>query len=268
MRCWNQVAEVLLTGLLVSAGASAQNPPPPARGRGGARFLGAEAGVPGRVVKNAPYSAEITTETTQALPDGDHTHQVVSSHVFRDSEGRTRSEQSLAGLGAIAPNSSLPTVVFVQDPVAGTSYFLDATHKTATRSEWPMMGRGPGQKGPGPGGRGGPGGRRGPRPEQAGAKTESLGRQTMEGVAVDGTRLTTVIPAGQIGNEQPIQIVTERWYSPDLQLYVLTRHSDPRAGETVTRVTNLSRGEPPKSLFEVPADFKIIDSSPRGGGAR
>lgn len=91
----------------------------------------------------------------------------------------------------------------------------------------------------------------------------------MEGVPVDGTRITTVIPAGQIGNEQPIQIVTERWYSPDLQIYILVRHSDPRSGETVTRVTNLSRGEPPKALFEVPADYKVVDGPPRpGGGAK
>jgi hypothetical protein len=185
--------------------------------------------------------------------------------VYRDSEGRTRTEQSLTGLGAIAPNSSLPTVVFLQDPVAGTGYALDTVHKTATKSSWPMMGRGPGQKGSGPAAARGPagGGRRGPHPDDANTKTESLGRQTMEGIAVDGTRITTVIPAGQIGNELPIQVVTERWYSPDLQVFVLTRHSDPRSGETVTRLTNVSRSEPAKSLFEVPADFKIVDSASR-----
>ncbi|HUA60591.1 MAG TPA: hypothetical protein VML19_17640 [Verrucomicrobiae bacterium] len=258
--------------LLLCGAAWAQNPnPPQGRGRGGARFLGAEAGVPGPVVKNAPYSAEITTEISQSLPDGNRIHEVSPSRVFRDSEGRARREQSLAGLGAIAPNSNLPTVVFLQDPVAGTSYALDTVHRTATRSEWTLMGRRPGQKGPGPAPARGPGGggRRGPAPDVSNVKTESLGRQTMEGVPVDGTRITTVIPAGQIGNEQPIQIVTERWYSPDLQIYILVRHSDPRSGETVTRVTNLSRGEPPKALFEVPADYKVVDGPPRpGGGAK
>lgn len=254
----------LLAGMLLfAAGALAQNPPPD-RARGGARFIGAQAGIPGHVVKNAPYSAEISTEITQTLTDGNHIRQISTSRVFRDSEGRTRTEQSLTGLGAIAPNSNLPTVVFLQDPVAGTSYALDTTRKTATKSAWPRPGRGPGQKGPGPAG--GPlaaagAGRRGPRPADENVKTEQLGRQTMEGVPVDGTRNTTVIPAGQIGNEQPIQTVTERWYSPDLQIYVLTRHSDPRAGETVTRLTSLSRSEPARTLFEVPADFKVVDDS-------
>jgi hypothetical protein len=64
-----------------------------------------------------------------------------------------------------------------------------------------------------------------------------------------------------MGNEQPISIVTERWYSPDLQIYLLTRRSDPRAGETVTRLANLTRGEPAHSLFEVPADFKVTEQN-------
>ena len=261
MRCriWIFSAGVLLG----STGAWAQNPPP-GRGRGPARFLGAEAGVPGHVVKNAPYSADTTTETTQTLPDGNHIRQTSSSHVYRDSEGRTRTEIAQVALGAIAPNSSLPRMVFVQDPVAGTSYALDTVDKTATRSAWPGRGRGPGAKGPGPAADAG--GRRGPGPGTAG-KTESLGRQTMEGVPVDGTRITSTIPAGQIGNEQPIQTVTEHWYSPELQIYLLTRHSDPRSGETVTRVTNLSRGEPAKSLFEVPVDYNIISGGGHTAGA-
>jgi hypothetical protein len=217
---------------------------------GGARFLGAQAGAPGRVVKNAPYAADAVTEITQTLPDGNHIHQVSTSRIYRDTEGRTRVEQSLTGLNAIAPNSKLPTVIFLQDPVAGTSYALDTTRKTATRSAWQRAGRGPGQKGPG-----------GPRPGEDNVKTDSLGQKTMEGLAVDGTRTTMVIAAGQLGNEQPIQIVTERWYSADLQTFVMTRHNDPRAGETVTKLTNVSRAEPAHSLFEVPADFKVVEDT-------
>ena len=69
------------------------------------------------------------------------------------------------------------------------------------------------------------------------------------------------IPTGQIGNEQPIQTVSERWYSPELQAVVLRKRSDPRSGDTVTRYTNISRVEPPRTLFEVPADFKINETS-------
>ena len=233
--------------LALAAGLGAQSPP---RERpGGARFLGAQAGAAGRVVRNAPYSADLITEITQSLADGNRIHQVSVSRVYRDGQGRTRTEQSLSGLNAIAPNSDLPKVVFLRDPVAGTSYALDATRKTATRSAWLRAGRGPAADGADS------------RPGAGGAREESLGRQTMEGVPADGIRSTTAIPAGQVGNEQPITIVTERWYSPDLQIYLLTRHTDPRAGETVTRVTNLTRGEPAHSLFEVPADFTVTGAN-------
>jgi len=93
--------------------------------------------------------------------------------------------------------------------------------------------------------------------DAADAKTESLGKQTVEGVEAEGKRTTTTIPAGKIGNEQPIQIVSERWYSPELQTVVMTRRSDPRFGETTFRLTNINRGEPARSLFEVPADYTV-----------
>jgi len=96
-------------------------------------------------------------------------------------------------------------------------------------------------------------------------KTESLGRQTIEGVPADGTRTTMTIAAGQWGNEQPIQIVTERWYSPDLQTVVLSKHTDPRTGETVSKLANVSRAEPPTSLFEPPADYKVAEAGSRTG---
>jgi hypothetical protein len=160
-------------------------------------------------------------------------------HVYRDSEGRTRQEQSLQNLNGLAPNANLPQVVFIHDPGA--------------KPAW----NGQGRQGPGPGAGRGRMPRRGPggnppgmaAPRRANAqnvKTEALGRQTIEGVPADGSRTTMTIPAGQIGNEQAIQVVTETWYSPDLQTVVLRKRSDPRAGETVTRMTNVSRTEQPR----------------------
>jgi hypothetical protein len=81
---------------------------------------------------------------------------------------------------------------------------------------------------------------------------EDLGQQTIEGVTATGTRTTTVIPAGAIGNEQPIKIMSEEWTSSELQVLVLTKHSDPRTGETTYRLTGINRTEPAKSLFEMP----------------
>lgn len=245
--------------------------PGPGRGRGrgfgpgpgggfqGARFLGAEAGMPGRVVKGAPYSADLVTEVTQTLADGNRIHQTATAHVYRDSEGRTRREPALSSLNSLAPNAHLPEVIFINDPVAGVNYALSSRDKTATRSTWTH-----------------PGGRNGGRNNQAksaggppnggryrfnqNVKTESLGHQTIEGVPADGTRTTLTIPAGQIGNEQPIQIVTESWYSPDLQVVVMSKRTDPRTGESVFKMANLSRTEPSASLFQVPTDYKVTDS--------
>jgi hypothetical protein len=272
-----------LIGVLAVVSASAQAPDP-VRGRGhfgpppaplfdgGARFLGAEPGRPGRVVRNAPYSADVITETSQTLPDGNHIRQSSTVHVSRDSEGRTRSEQSLRTLGGLAPNANLPQVVFINDPVASTNYALNPANRTATRSTWnrpaaagrPMMrrpesGASPNATKPGVDRafhRGG---------TDPNLKTESLGRQTIEGLAADGTRTTQTIPAGQIGNDQPIQVVTEIWYSPELQTVVLSKRTDPRTGETVTRLASVSRSEPPHTLFEVPSDFKVTETVGRPG---
>jgi hypothetical protein len=249
MRSWLPITMLLGATAL----AAAQNGPAPEGGfpgGRGVRFLGAEAGVPARVVKNAPYSADLITETTQMLADGNRLHQTTTARVYRDSQGRTRREQSLSGLGALTGRARLPRVVFINDPVAGVNYALNPEDHTASRSAWmhPAYGRGlP------------------PRlPRHGDDKVESLGAETMEGVAVRGTRTTTTIPAGRIGNELPLVVVTETWYSADLDTAILTRRSDPRSGETVSRMSNLVRAEPPASLFQLPADFKVVDA-PRPG---
>ena len=94
-------------------------------------------------------------------------------------------------------------------------------------------------------------------------KTESLGSQIIEGVKADGTRTTITIPAGAVGNERPIEIVSERWYSPDLQTVVKSTHNDPRMEETVYRLININRSEPPQALFVVPADYTVTDNQMR-----
>jgi len=246
---------ILVAGLLAAAvGAQAQ---PPARGVPPWRFVGAEPGRSGPVVKGASFSADITTETTMVLQDGNHIHQVAKLRYYRDSEGRTRREQSLNSLGALASNTHLPPVIFISDPVAGVNYALSPASKTASRSV--TGGRGP--LGRGERMRGGPP----PADRQQNTRTESLGSKTVEGLTAEGTRTTVTIPAGQEGNEQPMQTVTESWYSPDLQIVVLFKRSDPRTGETVTRYTNIVRAEPAHNLFEVPSDYQIEGRTPRPG---
>lgn len=267
--------------IVLVCGAAAQEPPP---GRGGRGRMGLEgpggaggpniefgAGMLRAGVKNAPFSAEVITETSRTLADGNHIRQTVNSKVYRDSDGRTRREQTV-NLNGLAPNANVQQMVFINDPVAGVSYSLNAKERTGTKFLRHGDGPGPAPRlgdmaggGPGPRGMG----RR--NAADANLKTESLGRQTIEGVPADGRRVTMTVPAGQAGNELPIHIVTETWYSPDLGTTVLFKHSDPRSGEVVTRLTNIGRGEPSHALFETPADYKVGESDagmpgPRGGG--
>ena len=90
-------------------------------------------------------------------------------------------------------------------------------------------------------------------------KTDDLGTQNIEGVNCEGTRRTTTIPAGAIGNERPIEIVYERWYSKDLGMVVMSKHSDPRFGDQTYTLKNIVRAEPDPSLFTVPREFKFMN---------
>ena len=277
--------------IALAAGAFAQGPPPGRGGRGRMGFDGPPG--PGRPpiesgpgilrarVKNAPFSADVITESSHTLADGNHIRQTVTSKVYRDGEGRIRREQAVK-LNGLAPDANMQQMVFIDDPVAGVSYSLNAKERTGTkfvrsgdlrgqRLSQDASGRGTGPRSRGNSAGGGDArglGRRNAADQNF--KTESLGRQTIEGVQAEGSRLTMTIPAGQAGNDLPIHIVVDNWFSPDLQNTVLSKHSDPRNGETVTRLLNISRGEPSHTLFEAPADYKIGESAagmprPRGG---
>lgn len=236
-------------------------------------------------VVGAPYSATTTTQSVQTLSDGNRIVQNFTGSTARDSQGRTRQDAPLPSFGDLSATNA-PHVVFIQDPVSQISYTLNLTEKTAQRMSTPMPPPPPnGDASPLPSsaavpaaGAGkvviqmqaeGPGASALPPPmaiagmiagdETAQAKIDDLGSQTMEGVLVNGTRTTRTIPAGQIGNEQPINIVTEIWTSPDLKTVVYSKHSDPRTGEQTFQLTNIVRAEPDPSLFTVPSDFTIVD---------
>lgn len=212
-----------------------------------AALAGVGGAVMGPAVKNAPYSATEISETTQMLADGNRIHRENQVMVYRDTEGRVRRES--------------PNQVTIWDPVANTSYQLNPQ----TRTAWKL----PLRKFYSGGGRGKPetaavqlGYASGPvRVAKGGnlAGSEPLGQQNVEGVIADGTRVTSNIAAGAIGNDRPIQITSETWYSPELQTVVKSVHTDPRSGEQTFRLTSISRAEPPSTLFQVPADYQITD---------
>ena len=99
-------------------------------------------------------------------------------------------------------------------------------------------------------------------------KKDDLGTQSINGLSAQGTRYTRTIPAGQVGNDKPIIVVSERWYSPDLQIVVKSTRTDPRLGQTTYTVTNIQRAEPTATLFAVPAGYTVQDAKPRFRGAR
>jgi hypothetical protein len=230
----------------------------------------------GTRVKGAPYSAESITERVQVLGDGNRIVQKSNNKIFRDSEGRTRREQELGNIGPWAAAGEIQRSVFINDPVAKTHYILEPEQQIARKMDasGPRMKRAPFpppkdavkgentedfffERAPGEG--------MGVRnvyrfsTKESDTKKESLGTQVMEGVRVEGTRTLTTIPAQQIGNERPIEIVSEKWYSPELQVQVMTRHSDPRFGETTYKLVNINRAEPDASLFQVPSNYKIVE---------
>ena len=169
------------------------------------------------------------------------------------SEGRTRRENTLPAIGPVAASGAPVRLVVINDTVSGSHYMLDATNKIA-RTMKPHSGHF----------REGAPGAMYPRHDWPEPQTESLGKQSIEGVEAEGTRSTITIPAGQIGNDRPLVIVSERWYSSDLQTVVMSKRTDPRMGETVFRLSNISRVEPAASLFLVPADYTIKEGHDRG----
>jgi hypothetical protein len=254
-------------------------------------FLGAGP-ADGKVVKNAPYTAESTTEMTRVLADGTRILNRNTSVMARDKEGRTRREHTLGDIGPIANNgAAVPRFVTITDNVAKEVYILNLTEKTAQRVKLgePLVFRHESSEGntkrileertqmrvhsstasgdvftmavppPPPGGP--MVGSFAMRFDEKNVKTEDLGKQNMEGVVVTGTRTTVTIPEGEIGNDRPIVSVSERWYSPDLQMVIYSKTNDPQFGESVYRVSNLKVGEPDASLFKIPAEFKIQEPS-------
>jgi len=220
-------------------------------------LVGFEGEADGDPVTSAPFSASFSTRTTRVLSDGNRIERSTGGSFARDGQGRTRRDLTLPAIGPWAASGKTPPhVVVIRDPVGRAQYILDPDRKTARRV-WGPQGRGRGFR---PGGR--PGGMRGMEGRKD-VTTTSLGTKTVNGVKADGTRYTRTIAAGAIGNEKPITISFERWYSPELHVTVMTRRSDPRMGETVFEMTNIQRQEPDAALFKVPSDYTV-----KGGGPR
>ena len=243
------------------------------------------AGAETQVVKGKPYSADTSTETVQTLADGNRIAHRTVSKFYRDSEGRTRREETF---GNVDPEHPSPheVKVFIDDPVNGTALVLDPGSKTLEKLQR-TRDLGDVQRDDADGaqimlksvkdsetnGQAAPGKvffhiqdqhLSGPNDlalvisdENRNIVKEDLGTRNIGGVDCTGTRQTSTIPAGAIGNDKPISIVTETWTSEAIGAVVESISDDPRYGKTTYKLTNLQLSEPSRSLFELPANFKV-----------
>ena len=246
--------------LLSAAAAFAQG-----RGPGGPGGFGPGPGfgrgmeMGGRVVTGAPYSGTETLTTQEKFADGNTVNTSRSTQRARDGQGRTFSSETITP--AAATGKAPFTRTTIMDPVAGLRYELDSSTMTAYESHIPKMpGRGFGSSTPPA-----PTATTRTLPNGATQTVTLLGTQTVNGVQATGTQITEVIPAGAIGNSQPITNTRITWISTDLHIPVQIKSTDPRIGATDMELTNISTGEPSATMFTVPSTY-TVQSGGRGMG--
>jgi len=223
-------------------------------------------------IKSAPFSALLTIETTLRFRDASDRPVTKLYSIARDVEGRVRREDQTQSLSNSAEGQKHETVI-INDFVASLTYILKPRLQLARISP---LNSSMGKKADGAGTNyprakadkryqmlpQGSVSTSSDRPATSGSDSrsttieDSLGKKELEGVEVEGTKLTTTIPAGVFGNPKQIVIVEERWYCSELQTMVLIKHSDPRFGDSSYRLTNIVRTEPSHELFVVPSDYK------------
>jgi hypothetical protein len=210
---------------------------------------------------NTPFSATIQTTHEEKFVDGNVIHGQIVTHAYRDSAGRVRSETS--GLCNFDPDGQLrPTfTISVDDPATRTSMswqvndtsekvarvYHEPDPKTAAATAMPLTEQ---QR------------QRIAQLQEHSRKytrNEKLGSKMIGGMMTDGSRQITTIPAGEQGNDRPIETTDEYWTTRDSTMMMLHIVDDPRAGHTVTEVTELIRGEPDPSLFAPPPGYKLVE---------
>ncbi|HKV92826.1 MAG TPA: hypothetical protein VJW20_09785 [Candidatus Angelobacter sp.] len=222
-------------------------------------------------VKGLAFSADVIEETDQYLADGNHIHRENHGKIFRDSEGRMRTENEI-GSGIVG---SKPFVhIFINDPVQNTFILLNPENKAATVHHLMQRPVAASDSKPVPTNASPTQARTAASDPQAQAliqslrdkrdqsmirqhSREDLGTMEIEGFTVKGTRLTTTIPAGAMGNDKPMTTTSERWFSDDLKMDLLTKSSSPESGQHVRRLVNIRTGDPDPLLFQVPADYTV-----------
>jgi hypothetical protein len=294
----NRMYATFAAGLLVAGAAVAQEEHAATMVAPQVRVMSLQGGVMGKTVKGAPYSGVEVSETTQTLADGTRIHNESQTQVYRDSEGRMRRETGNE-VTIWDPVANASWVLNTKTQTArklpmGTFFYSNVARPGGGSETMAYSIRTTGGDGPHStavaeaerkvvearikrdiennvrftvgGGVVAAGAETGEvmRKVMVGSKaqnekTEGLGKRMIEGLNSDGVRNVATIEAGTIGNDRPIQTVSERWYSPELQTVMINRHTDPRTGEESFKLINVSRAEPAPYLFQAPAGYQVVD---------
>jgi len=221
-------------------------------------YAGVQTHVPGifvTPVPNSPFSADVTILSHQKLPDGSEVIRTTTNHIARDSQGRIYNE-SRALMPTSFKGEPRLTSAHIYDPTTLHNIFYNPQLRLARDSILPANRAVP-RTPPVPGPRAVPGG---PQITQT-----SLGQQTIDTTILTGTLKQRTIPAPASTTGQPVTITDEYWYSPDLFVYLIIKHNDPRTGEQIVAVTHIDRTEPAAARFQVPEGYKIVDETPPPG---
>jgi hypothetical protein len=191
-----------------------------------------------------PFSAKVELELVNQLQDGTLITHTTYNIDARDSQGRTRNEARnwfnpaegteprLTRIELYDPASKIRTNLFPLTKTARQWNVSAPTPNTTPAAQTPSS-----------------------KPETS---KENIGSDSVEGLPVRGVRVSQTYAPGALGNDRPLTIVTEYWYSEDLKINLLTKRTDPRYGVQTVRVTNLVRQEPDASLFAISDDYKIF----------
>ena len=252
-------------------------------------------------VKNAPFSAEVITQYDRTLNNGGHIHRESRGAIFRDSQGRMRTENEPS---TVQPGSEKADHITINDPVQQLIIYLNPRTRTATvvrfsdvgptspvvaakhdqgkekpkirPAEQPASGSGPGDtlagsKAPGsaenlPSAQAVPNGGVNSKMDDTvlanpPATVVPLGTRNIEGVIATGTRTTRTIHPGTMENDKPIVSISDTWVSTDLKVTVLSESDDGQEGHSTMKLVNIVRGEPNAALFVIPAGYTVKENA-------
>jgi len=204
-----------------------------------------------RSIAGAPFSADVVKESITVLPDGSRVPLVTRGRMFRDGEGRTRSEMELVSAASATPRQ----VVTIIDPVARVSMVLDPQTKTATVTPMPLPVTRPAS-----------GASAQARADRISARSlaivgaQDMGPSMLQGFSVTGSRRTR--PAAGQSVDKAQSLTLETWFSPELKIELQAKIEGPGGSATTTRLENIVTAEPDRAMFEPPADYTVKTNSP------